>query len=465
MLVKEKNIQNKIYFIDVIKKGINNIVDSFLQLKKQNKDMTVCLKMPYTNSIDKEKLKAHIDKLINKLRNNNVPIKDISVVFEYNDNLDKLDLELLTKWEKEFKKNGITFGLLDQLNVWKISEVETTINKIKESANNIKKLHLSPLETLLNAYIDVTKRKYKFEKNDENFAISRSVIGVSNNDAIVCSGYVELLKSLINRISDKNIVLFRNNVIIEKNEKIVAGHTNLIAYIKDDKYKIDGYYYLDPTWDFQRKDDNYLRLNYFMLPLKNIKETKNCNIKDVYLKKKDFNINSIIISNYSQTRFRISKSKENSYVFYNISDPTNGLSFSDNGLHFDNIIINNLMKNKNTKGKILDAFDDYLKKHYIQVQIDFIKMNESLFNSTLNNFISKNHILIEDLMYENSKQIDLQTMKDALYNVLCKNVKNLDKSKIYDYTERTLNNNIKMSSDKFNKNAQDAFRECEYFDK
>ncbi len=462
--MKQKNTQTKTYFIDIVQKGINNFINNFLQLKKENKDMKVCIKIPYANKIDKEKLKTYVKKVINKLRKNSVSSKDISVVFEYNDNLDKLDLEMLKKWESEFNKNGIKFGVLDQLYIWNTSEVEKTINTINESANNIKQLHLSPLETLLNAYISVTKRKYKFEKNDENFAISRSVVGVSNNDAIVCSGYVELLSSLINKIDDGNVKVFRNNVLIEQDNKIIAGHTNLIAYVKDDKYKIDGYYYLDPTWDYQRENDNYLRLNYFMVPLQNIKEIKNYNIKDVFSQKKDFDINSIVTTNYVQSKFKLSKNNKNSYIFYNISNPINGLSFSKNGLHLDNIILNNLLNNINTKDKILKAYDEHLKNNFSSF-IDFIKISDDLYNSTLKKFISNQHDLIENVIYENSEQIDLQALKDALYNVLCKNSKNKDKSQIYALTEKTLENNIKMSGQKYNKNAKDAFSECEYFDK
>ncbi len=462
-------IKQKVFFLDIRQKNINTLLNNFLKLAEESKDISICLKMPYKNNIDKKAIKNRFDSIVRYLRKKNVSNKQISVAFEFNNNKDigDLKLDVVKDLELDFKRDGIKFGFLDQFNLWSMNEVENTINTVKSTANKIKQLHLSPLETLLNAYISVTKRKYKFEKEDQSFAMSRSVIGVSNNDAIVCAGYVELLKSIINKINDENIKLFRNNVLIQQNNKTIAGHTNLIAYVKDEKYHIDGYYYLDPTWDFKRDKDDYLRLNYFMVPLQNIKEIKKYDIKDVSINKKDFDINSILMSNYVKTKIKMkmSRNSDAAHLYYNTTDPMNGISFTENGLHFDNVILNNILKQEKTKNIIYNKFDEYLKDNYTKLQIDLMKMNTYLYNSTLAKFISENHDFIESLIYKSSKPIDLQTLKDALYKVLSCNVKNKDKSQIYALTERTLENNIKMSSEKFNKSAKDAFSECEYFDK
>lgn len=463
--MNEMEVQQQVYFLDVTQKNINAYLDQFLQLKKAN-DVSICLKMPYNTDIDKEELKKHIDKIIEFLRKD-VSKNSISVAFEFdnNKNIEKINIKDLRDWESDFSRKGIKFGFIDQLNLWTLNQVENTINIIKNNANKIKELHLSPLETLLNAYISVTKRRYKFERKGQNFAISRSVIGVTNGDSIVCTGYSELLKSIINNIANKNIQLFRNNVLIQQDNKTQAWHTNLIAYVKDDKYNIDGYYYLDPTWDYQRENDDYLRLNYFMIPLKNIKEIKKYAIRDLSINKKDFDIKSIIMPNYVKTRLRLFKNFNKIHLYYNTSDPYNGLSFTKDGLHFDNLILNNILKHKKLKNQILDNFDQFLKENYTELQIAYIKMNSNLYKNSFTKFLNKNHEFLEKIIYKTSKQVDLQALKYALYNVLCCNVKDKNKNQIYELTEKTLENNIKMSRYEFNQKAKDAFSECEYFNK
>ena len=92
-------------------------------------------------------------------------------------------------------------------------------------------------------------------------------------------------------------------------------------------------------------------------------------------------------------------------------------------------------------------------------------MNSNLYKNSFTKFLNKNHEFLEKIIYKTSKQVDLQALKYALYNVLCCNVKDKNKNQIYELTEKTLENNIKISRYEFNQKAKDAFSECEYFNK
>lgn len=174
-----------------------------------------------------------------------------------------------------FTKKGINFGFEDSRKIWDIKEVETANKKIIKTADEIKRCRLTPYEKMMMAYLKVTSRKYTAEKDDEHSAESRSVYGVLNSDKIVCVGYAELLKAIIEEVDDKNIQIYRNAVACsEDGTKIDGYHANLIVRIKDEKYGIDGFYYLDPTWDSGHEGKNLPDLSYFMVPLKDIDKIK-----------------------------------------------------------------------------------------------------------------------------------------------------------------------------------------------
>lgn len=129
-----------------------------------------------------------------------------------------------------------------------------TMDEIEKRANEIKQLNLSPMETIMYTYDQVRKRVYKEEKEDEDKTKSRDLTNVLFGEEIVCVGYAKIFKAILNIIG---IDCHCAN-IISKTEDI--GHERNIIYVKDPKYKIDGVYYFDPTWDSMRKENsqNYL---------------------------------------------------------------------------------------------------------------------------------------------------------------------------------------------------------------
>ncbi len=199
----------------------------------------------------------------NKIEKNNVSFKVLDSAISYkNKNWNKL-----SKLNTFFKSAKIEFGFEDGGKVWSIEEVKNSVDAINDIARNISSSNLSPLEILLSTYLEVTKRKYEFQTDDEHVSQSRSIYGIMNSDRIVCVGYSRLFETLLLKQGNPNIKVFQNTV------RIPSGrHANCIVYVKDTKYNLEGYYYFDPTWDSSKQNGEIpYNLNYFMLPLQDIK--------------------------------------------------------------------------------------------------------------------------------------------------------------------------------------------------
>ena len=131
-----------------------------------------------------------------------------------------------------------------------IMDAIKTTKKIKEMAENIKKLNLSPMENVMYAY-DLTKTKiYKREDEEEGHLASRDLTDVLTGDKIVCLGYSHIFQALLSYLGVKCFI----NYLDATDDK--HGHARNIAYIKDDKYDIDGVYYFDSTWDSKKNEND-----------------------------------------------------------------------------------------------------------------------------------------------------------------------------------------------------------------
>ena len=183
-------------------------------------------------------------------------------------NIEELD-KYLNRYE-EAEKN-IELGFFDHSLIWGLKDVKNANNQLKEMLAEIKEKNLSPLEQLITTYSIVTRRQYKEEEYGKPYGLSRSIYGILNTDYIVCQGYAELFDTLTKIAGNNNVKTYLNAIDIQ--DDIVTdfdSHTNIIAYLKDTKYNIEGFYYLDPTWDFQFHKGEY-RFNNFLVPLKDIK--------------------------------------------------------------------------------------------------------------------------------------------------------------------------------------------------
>lgn len=184
-----------------------------------------------------------------------------------------------TQWQKieaiakYISSKDANFVFDDLLASFSLIEAEVATRKISNVAKIIKKENNSPFEKLLTAYRVVTQKKYVRAEQDDDYGVSRSPYSTQISKTIVCVGYSLWLKAIIEELGEENIRVYENHVAIsEDNQKVNGFHSNVIVYIKDPKYGIDGYYYLDPTWDSVKKNapEGVQLLSYFMVPLKDI---------------------------------------------------------------------------------------------------------------------------------------------------------------------------------------------------
>lgn len=155
-----------------------------------------------------------------------------------------------------------------------------TMNAIKQQADSIKQLGLSPMETIMYVYDIVRNRVYTFENEDESYHKSRDLKDVLFGDKIVCAGYANVFYALLDYIGIKSSVVF----LKDKNSP-ESGHARNVAYVKDDKYDIDGVYYFDPTWNSKKENETneYLyRYSYFAKTRKYMDDDKNYDFEDSF---------------------------------------------------------------------------------------------------------------------------------------------------------------------------------------
>lgn len=173
-----------------------------------------------------------------------ISLKEYKEIFEKYD-IDNLNKENIYIYYQE-KNSPITIN--------KLHEISSIINEITDE---ILKYNLSPLEKTMYAYDLVKHRLY--QKDNEDIHSCRDLDRVLTGDKIVCAGYSGLFNAILVSLGIKALPL------ITKDQK----HQRSIAYIKDEKYNIDGIYVFDPTFD-RRKNDNdkeYInRYNFFAMP-------------------------------------------------------------------------------------------------------------------------------------------------------------------------------------------------------
>lgn len=183
--------------------------------------------------------------------------------------IDNFHKELLIRKENEGFR---TFTFQSVINANRqLDKISCKVNKIKQNNPNI-----SIFEQFMILYEEVTDFIYKEEARYDQLNASHW-ISVVNGDSIVCTGYASLLKELASRLFDKkDVLIFENDVDVfdKSSDELLCAHANNIIFIKDDKYGINGLFYLDPCWDSIEKKDEIKAYSYCCIPLKDIKHNK-----------------------------------------------------------------------------------------------------------------------------------------------------------------------------------------------
>ena len=144
----------------------------------------------------------------------------------------------------------------------KSKELKKTIEIINGYADYIKSLNLSPLEQVMFAYDIVRERTYNEKKENESYFSSRDLTDVLLGTNIVCVGYSNLLKTILLQLG----IRCRNVACIRKDDEH-KGHLRNMIYLNDEKYNVEGVYFLDATWDSKKSGEDKLypyRYKYFL---------------------------------------------------------------------------------------------------------------------------------------------------------------------------------------------------------
>jgi len=412
---------------------------------------------------------------IENLTSRGLKPSDIVVAFDNNykkKTFSKKELYNLKKLEEIAKPLGVTVGIFDYQDVFTIKQVVNADKKIKRIANNIKAKKYSTFEKLLNAYFLASIPKYKFEdKETENTSQSRSVYGVLNSDKIVCAGYSEYLKAIVREIDDENLKVFSNHIgtsEIEHAKKDIGIHQNNIVYVKDDKYKIDGFYYLDATWDYPQANS----LKYFMTEIGQIKNitTDMIDMEDatkMWLKQRQYNESNIFEekkkikgNNHHNTKFlpysTVSSQKagiDAEYASIRTNDEFDDYILSDflmSRQDFrDFLILKETMKGQKNSNL---SFDDLLEKN---AEIAEKNITE------LNMFHNKREIF--KYLKQHSPHIDIGQMQNALQVVVTKSNPQKTKDEVSKMVYDVLKQNIKNAKNCYC-DKKTLWTECEVND-
>lgn len=182
----------------------------------------------------------------------NIEDKELFNKYLFNNNIDNL----MSDYVKI--RNGI-----NDVSIKDYLRYEKLLYDIVNSAIN-----LSPLEKYIYVY-NIVKQFKEYKECDYNKRNARNLYKILDNEYIVCVGYAELLSDLLTKLNINNTTIsilvdtsYKNEKIDEVNFKDVkrvkkGGHKRVYVYLKDDKYKIDGFYLSDPTWDNDLESDLY----------------------------------------------------------------------------------------------------------------------------------------------------------------------------------------------------------------
>ena len=267
------------------KESFNKIKEIFEVSDEQlRKNLSDCDYIAFTGEY--EKIRQYIED--NNLFNKKIVLQDFVP-------LDIRSKERIIKYFGDIRSLYVKVdGNIEPISV---NEFNETLIIIEEYVKQIKLLNLSPLEEIMYAYDIVKNRIYSSEKDDEAPVLSRDLTKVLLGKRIVCMGYVRIFNAIINSLGYESIVYNLDN--LEENK---AGHARSLVRIIDNKYKVNGLYIFDVTWDSKKNasDDLYIyKYNFFAKTVSEMKN-KTKNLCDVTVIEDAFDekfINNLSIDN------------------------------------------------------------------------------------------------------------------------------------------------------------------------
>lgn len=178
------------------------------------------------------------------------------------------DIEHFMNLEKNLKDVGVEFFIGENDRLYSLDETTTAYFKAQEIIDYVNGTKASPFEKYLMIYGYVTS--FAYNENEDDIWSSRNLISVLLGNNIVCVGYSDLLKYLLNGVgihAESQILTFENDADGKK-----YGHMNNLIFLKDKKYGIDGVFYADSCWDsVSDKNEAYMQYLYALVPIDDVK--------------------------------------------------------------------------------------------------------------------------------------------------------------------------------------------------
>lgn len=236
-------------------------------LKDLYKETLNCIDSNYANltlnSIDKEYI-INIDVVCTFLLTTKLECKcylDLSESKNITLDINNVDKKIKLKAKNLYVKYQ---QQSDYTQYYKLKKMHDKMNGIIEL---LKASSLSPMEQVMYVY-DIAK-SFIYKDNEDNVGQSRNLCEVLESDYIVCVGYSNFIEYILKQLG---IIIESPRFIYDNKER---GHQRNLIYLKDDKYDIDGLFFLDATWDRKKteQDDNYLT-NYTYFLYSTIKQSK-----------------------------------------------------------------------------------------------------------------------------------------------------------------------------------------------
>lgn len=259
----------------------------------------------------KDAIKAKVFELANKGRKANVvvegcgsfdPLKRIEHTFnggkllklcELDQELRKFGMEGQIKFNEYFpisRNSGLS-------GCWNLDQVLDANEKIREIVWKIRKLELSPYETMVYIHKYLTQN-YGYGTNaDENCFISgaekdASIISTFQNKQTICTGFASMTKAIIDELNIPELTCkYQPMTCWKKLEepdelgrkiKYNGKHALSLITVNDPKYNIKGTYIDDATWDCKDKDYPYGKgYAFFMYPVSNILKMKRMGLSPI----------------------------------------------------------------------------------------------------------------------------------------------------------------------------------------
>lgn len=461
----------------------------------RNNDVKMVEKLK-RESLMYEDIKQRISDMIDNWVFAGLKPSDVVLAFDnnyYKKTFSDKELEVLQSLESYCKKfGGATIGVFDYEDVYSYNQVKKANDEIKRVANFMKKSKFTPLEALLYAYTYVKDRIYIKEGHDDSTSKSRSVYGILNSEKIVCVGFSELLKAIMKEYGDENVKAFANDVGCydrKDKEDPYELHQNNIVYLKDDKYKINGFYYLDPTWDnkkkYTKKDEERIKdftpekraykqknraYHYFLTEIGQIKniDVDIIEVEEAYGKAKG-EYNPIPFHKRHNEKIGITwpDYTEVSSKKFNLQDYLEeGVSYIENKELADNTLRSYLFSRNDFKEyAILKQTESEFGRHKKQSVRQFNKIFDKNYKKGMEDVSLLKIIYQRKAMWkylnEHSPHIDIGPINDAMHAVAKKVCPNMSKDEISKNIYTLLKENILYSKDNFKPGAQTALTECE----